>query len=234
MNKDTKTIERLPPEQEVTSSNLVGRTRTSLDSIPIQSSNPKQEPKEAVSTRNVADFGHQLATSETNPQSFVVESNPITEEWLKAVGFRWEQFHRQPEKQWVLWLGSALEESWTDTQDLGLEICSGGIDGTWFCWLRADTSSRYHRFIHIRHIRFQCEVAALIEALTGQKWNIENHWYGSVLSSRRAEQTRAEHNRLDKRIHREQHPWYENEKDPDRARASSPTLDAAIKGGLAS
>jgi hypothetical protein len=30
------------------------------------------------------------------------KSEPITEEWLKAVGFRWRQIDRQPSKQWLL------------------------------------------------------------------------------------------------------------------------------------
>jgi hypothetical protein len=35
---------------------------------------------------------------------------PITEEWLREVGFRWYQFDLQPDKQWLLWLGTALAE----------------------------------------------------------------------------------------------------------------------------
>ncbi len=32
----------------------------------------------------------------------------ITEDWLYAVGFRWHQLDRQPNKQWLLWLGNAI------------------------------------------------------------------------------------------------------------------------------
>lgn len=36
--------------------------------------------------------------------------DPITEEWLKSVGFKWHQFDRQPDKHWLLWLGGGLKE----------------------------------------------------------------------------------------------------------------------------
>lgn len=52
-------------------------------------------------------------------------SEPITEEWLKSVGFKWHQFVRQP-----------------------------------------DTTCG--------------DVIALVEAITGQPWDPENHLYGSA------------------------------------------------------
>ena len=45
-------------------------------------------------------------------------SEPITEEWLKEVGFKWHQLARQPEKQWLLWLGDAVRDGLGIEQDL--------------------------------------------------------------------------------------------------------------------
>lgn len=47
-------------------------------------------------------------------------NNPITEEWLKSVGFKWHQLDRRPEKQWLLWLGDALPEHMQHAIDAGL------------------------------------------------------------------------------------------------------------------
>ncbi len=61
---------------------------------------------------------------------------PITEDWLREVGFKWHQIERQNEKQWLLWLGDACNESGRiDTQDLGIEVLSGFHgDDRWSCW----------------------------------------------------------------------------------------------------
>ena len=74
---------------------------------------------------------------------------------------------------------------------------------------------------------------ALVAALAGQDWNPENHWYGMVVTSERAARLRAEDGRLDKRIAREGHPWYEAEKDSSRAGPTAEDQDAAIQSGLA-
>ena len=167
----------------------------------------------------------------------VAGPEPITEDWLKSVGFKWHQFDRQPGKQWLLWLGDV--ESFGSSEDLGIELAPGACLGRkyeergWFCWVRGDSSSRYHRFLHVRALRFQHEVIALVSALTGQEWNPTNHWYGAVRTPEASESLQREHERLDKRIAREQHPWYEAEKDPDRAKPTMEDRDAAIKSGLA-
>lgn len=168
------------------------------------------------------------------------ERHEITEDWLRSVGFKWAQFDRQPQKQWILWLGDALQENhkdrhwrFTSTEDLGIQICAGAIDETWNCWLRADTSHRYHRFIHVRTLKFQDEVAGLVEALTGYPWKPENHINGCVETPEVAARLRADYHRLDRVIAREQHPWYDHEKDGGRAKALPEHIDAAIKGGLA-
>jgi hypothetical protein len=46
---------------------------------------------------------------------------PITEEWLKLVGFRWHQLERQPSRHWLLWLGGALDDGTVPAvEDLGI------------------------------------------------------------------------------------------------------------------
>jgi hypothetical protein len=144
----------------------------------------------------------------------------ITEDWLKSVGFKWHQFNRQPSKQWLLWCGIRSAGNWgVDTQDIGVEVCSGGMDGTWFCWLRSDTAHRYSRFLHVRHMRTKGEVSRLVEAVTGLPWKPENHIYGSVCTDQQAAHLNAEWDRLDKRMVREDRPWREIEKDDTRGGA---------------
>jgi hypothetical protein len=160
----------------------------------------------------------------------------ITEDWLRSVGFKWHQFDRQPNKQWLLWLGSALlrRDMFTGSEDLGIELAeNSGSFSDWFCWLRSDSAHRYHRFIHIRHLRYQDELIQMIEGLTGQQWNPANNLYGSMCSPESAERQRQESDRLDMRIQAKQHPWHESEKDPDRGRPLVDHVDAAIKSGLA-
>lgn len=142
-------------------------------------------------------------------------NNPITEDWLKSVGFKWHQCDRQPSKHWLLWLGGCMEQSWTCFEDLGIEVAPDN-DGAWHCWLRSDSSHRYHRFIHVRHIKFQREIIALVKALTGLEWNPANHLYGSVRTQKQADHIRKEDQRLDRQwnIHGpKHHKWSEVEKD---------------------
>jgi len=164
-----------------------------------------------------------------------MEQEPITEEWLKQIGFKWHQLERQPGKHWLLWLGGAIrdpeaEKSWTftDSEDLGIELADDSR-GNWFCWLRSDAAHRYHRFIHVRHIRFRSELIALVVALTGQEWDETNHMYGGVTKPEVAARRREEQSRLDLRMREEEHAWYQSEKDPDRGRPLVEHMDAAIK-----
>lgn len=139
--------------------------------------------------------------------------NLLTEEWLKANGFKWHQFDRQPNKQWLLWLGGAINGGmFTSYEDLGVEVAPG-YEGRWFCWLRADTSGRYHRFIHIRHIETVDDLTGLIAALIGRPFDAAHARYGHLHTPERAERMRLEDERLDQRLLRDQPSWYENEKD---------------------
>ena len=85
-----------------------------------------------------------------------MNSEPITEDWLREVGFKWHQFDRQPNKQWLLWVSDACGQWGSSGDDLGVELAAGSYDAErgdregWFCWLRSDVSHRYSRFIHVR------------------------------------------------------------------------------------
>jgi hypothetical protein len=160
----------------------------------------------------------------------VILNDPITEEWLKSVGFKWHQFDRQPDKQWLLWLGDFTSSG--DTQDLGIELAPGR-DGTWFCWLRSDCSHRYSRFLHIRYLKVCGEVIRLIVALTDSDWRPENHIGGAAMTQKRADSIRADRDRLDRRIMMQGHPWRDIEKDDSRGGALPEHMQHAIDAGLA-
>jgi hypothetical protein len=171
---------------------------------------------------------------ENSKDEQVQSEEPITEPWLCSVGFKWHEFERQGSKQWLLWLGDACRRgrSFEDTEDLGIEVASSR-DGWWFCWLRSDGSHRYSRFLHIRHIRFQNELIAMIEGLTGQAWDPANNRMGAMLKPERAAWHRERENRLDQRIIRETTPWRSIEQDPSRGGALPEHMQAAIDAGKA-
>jgi len=109
------------------------------------------------------------------------ERVPITEEWLKSSGFKWDQFDRQPEKMWTLWLGAALvdvrngnkRKMFAGPEDVGIEVTTqkeNGVVKNWSCFLRSDVAGRYGRFLHIRYLVYRDELVAIIEALTGQQF----------------------------------------------------------------
>ena len=167
----------------------------------------------------------------------MILNDPITEEWLKEVGFRWHQFDRQPNKQWLLWLGDSLWDGkgwcFSSYEDLGIELAYNQSSDDWFCWLRSDSAGRYHRFLHIRHLRVCGDVVNLITALTGANWRPENHVNGCVLRPENAEYRRREAARLDQRILRGNRKWFGVEEDDSRGRALSQHMQAAIDGGMA-
>ena len=169
--------------------------------------------------------------------------DPITEEWLKDVGFKWHEFDLQNTKHWLLWLGGGLKEkpALTCYEDIGIELAANsardGLLPDWFCWLRSDAAGRYHRFIHLRHVETRRDVTALVEAISGRPWTPENHLYGSLHSPANADRIRTDRQRADQRMIHEAGPhakWAEIEKDDTRGRALPEHMTAAIKGGLAS
>lgn len=137
----------------------------------------------------------------------------LSEDWLKANGFKWHQFDRQPNRHWLLWLGGAIGDGmYTSYEDLGVEVAPG-FDGKWHCWLRADTSGRYHRFIHIRHIATVGDLAGLIAGITGRPFDPAHTRYGHLHTPERAERMRQEDERLDQRLLRSGPAWFSNERD---------------------
>jgi len=141
---------------------------------------------------------------------------PITDDWLKSMGFRWHEVEGDA-KHWVLWLGDVVREGgFASTEDLGVELSSGHTHDKYFCWLRGDYSHRYSRFIHVRHLRLQCELLRLIEGLTGEDWKPGNVWHGSLVTDKQAEFYHKEKERLDVKFIESAHSWNELEKDATR------------------
>jgi len=142
----------------------------------------------------------------------ICEAPLITEDWLRDCGFKWEQFDRQPEKQWLLWLGRACVEysqRCNDSDSLGIELSKvqpqpEGYRGLWHCWLRSDIAGRYARIIHVRYLYLRAEVEQLIAALTGRRVDWKDSLYGSLHSPEQGEQFRQDRMRLDQRIN---HAW---------------------------
>lgn len=162
------------------------------------------------------------------------DEEPITEDWLKSIGFKWHEFERQNAKHWLLWLGGGLRQkpSLTDVEDIGIELSPGWRDEQeWFCWLRSDAAGRYHRFIHLRHVTTRGDVIGLVEAISGRPWTPENHIYGSLHSPEAAERIRRDLQRPDQRLRFSAPRWAEIEKDDGRGRALPEHMTAAIKGG---
>jgi hypothetical protein len=166
-----------------------------------------------------------------DPQTKPSQDDPITEEWLREVGFRWHQVERQPAKQWLLWLGGVIEDGLTCFEDLGVEVSPTLNDGRWHCWLRRDTAGRYSRFIHIRHIQNCGELIALIGGLTRQAWNPSNHFYGSMYTEAGAAQIRREQTRLDHAYLQKRERWAVVEEDDSRRRALPEHVEEAVKRG---
>jgi hypothetical protein len=158
-------------------------------------------------------------------------TDEISEDWLRAVGFKWHQMERQPDKHWLLWLGDAVRESddsLLSYEDIGLELAPG-FDGKWFCWFRSDAAGRYHRFIHIRHLRTQADLVKLVEAITGLPWTPENHLYGSARGPKSAERIRANNDRFDRELLRQGPAWSKIEKDNSQGGALPEHLQAFEK-----
>lgn len=165
---------------------------------------------------------------------------PITEDWLKSVGFKWHQGERQPYKHWLLWCGASARSRrmLASIEDIGIELAPAwwqnrngedlGEIGAWHVWFRSDVAGRYGRFLHVRHMECQDEIIKLVEAVTGQDWNPDNHLYGSVQAPEYAARIRRAEERLDHRIRRDD-PWRESEKDETRSRPLPEDIDALDK-----
>lgn len=171
----------------------------------------------------------------------MTEQIPITEEWLKEVGFKWHQLERQPSKHWLLWVGAAVagdEISFASFDDIGIEVAdmryensAGDVVGrdAWFVWFRSDSSGRYHRFIHVRHMRWRHELVKFVEAVSGQDWNPENHLYGQLRTPKQTALLRERDKRFDRQIMRDGYPWSDVEKDDTCGGALPEHLEAHEK-----
>jgi hypothetical protein len=106
-------------------------------------------------------------------------SAPITEEWLRASGFRKAWMVNEHEPHWVLWIGDS-RRFMQGSEDLGIELGPPrNRDETWFCWMRSDYSHSRGRFLHVRHISTQGDVIGIFQGLTGENWNPTRVQYGS-------------------------------------------------------
>lgn len=146
-------------------------------------------------------------------------SEPITEQWLRAAGFKRES-GAEWKDHWVLWMGGAVADKTAySSEDLGVEVapCLGG-DGRWFCWVRADYCGRYSRFVHVRHLRKAADLAGLIAALTGFPFDPANSMYGGYHKPETAARLREDYaRRLEVRLAREwaERVLRETGQDPD-------------------
>ena len=160
---------------------------------------------------------------------------PLTADWLAATGFKWHQLDRQPEKHWLLWIGSAIREGpdWrhtADSHDLGVELAPSVYTGQWHCWLRSDVAHRYGRFLHVRHLSTQEDVIRLIEGLTGLPWHPEDALYGVLHTPEQAGRIRQKDTRLD-RVWATQPPyWRTCETDPTQGTALPEHLEHFMTG----
>ncbi len=132
-------------------------------------------------------------------------SELITEDWLRDSGFKWEQLERQPSKHWLLWIADACidpveRRMFSSHDDLGIELAKDDRESWWYCWIRADFGGRYSRFLHVRHVTKISEVIAIIEALTGRKFEPSDCLRGSFRVPEVAARMRADSDRLDRRI----------------------------------
>lgn len=94
----------------------------------------------------------------------------ITEDWLAEVGFKYrDPQDRQPFRHWTLTFSEPDDDGmYLETTMPGWRNAKGEhvfADGGWFLWLGRD-----HKFLHLRHVFEREEIIAIVEALTGQKW----------------------------------------------------------------
>jgi hypothetical protein len=143
--------------------------------------------------------------------------NVITEDWLREVGFKYDTpdpRHREL-KHWTLWFGDCIEGN--HGNDLAIELSQNRSED-WFCWLRSDMAHRYHRFIHVRHMKLQEDLIRLIEGVSGQTWDPANNAYGVMRSPKSAESLRKESERLDMYFNERNCKWNTTERDPDMSK----------------
>lgn len=128
---------------------------------------------------------------------------PLTEEWLSAAGFKWDNVERSPYRHWILWTGHCLprERTLWGHDDFGIELTKRDEAGSAFlCWFRADYCGRYCRFLFVRELATVGQLKWLIEAITDIPFDPANCLYGSLHRPEEAKRLREEADRLDRRI----------------------------------
>lgn len=151
---------------------------------------------------------------------------PITEDWLRASGFRWHEMPRCIDKHWTLGLGGTVrgDRRAYSNDDLMLELTKADKSGPdWFVWIRADYAGRYSRLIHVRYMQRVDQVIALIQGLTGLEFRQDHCLYGNFHRPDDAQQLIADADRLHERQARE---WGE------RAERDTSETDTAREGKL--
>lgn len=146
---------------------------------------------------------------------------PITEDWLKEIGFKWHEVERSG-KHWILWIGSSLANNpakgyrHSSFDDFGIELSKFGKDDGYMCFYRADYAGRYSRFIFCRDIWTQEQLIRLIEALTDIPFDKQNAMYGTLYRPEQAAHLREENERLDRKMALA-HRWRDDEQDDTKA-----------------
>jgi hypothetical protein len=132
------------------------------------------------------------------------QAAPITEDWLRSVGFKWHELNREPVKHWLLWIGECLappKQMFSGPDDFGIELApSPGDRQTWNCWFRSDLAGLYTRFIHVRELQTQDQLTRMIEGLTLMPWKPEDCLYGAMRRPEVAARIREDEKRLDRQL----------------------------------
>ena len=131
----------------------------------------------------------------------------ITEESLRSLGFKYHEV--QGRKHWLLWIAEAIKPVYSDLllnsrEDLGVELSAMDLASDlmplWHCWIRADYSGRYSRFLHVRYMKHVGEIPSLITGLIGYPFDPANAYYGSLLTPENAARARQ---RDERDLHRQ-------------------------------
>jgi hypothetical protein len=137
-------------------------------------------------------------------RSAVHEPTPLTEEFLRDVGFRWHQNELQPNKMWLLWIGGAMfsRNGMASFDNFGLELSESTWEGERYfsLWFRSDIAGRYSRFLWARDLTTVEQLVRVIESLTDAPFSPLNVLYGSLHTPEQAARLRVSEQRSDWRI----------------------------------
>lgn len=130
----------------------------------------------------------------------------ITDEWLKAHGFKWEDIPRAG-RHWILWIGRAIPNCryTQDSSDFGIEIAPRLLaDDAPSMFFRADYAGRYSRFLYCRRLDGTEDVMRIIEAIIyPNKFEECFTRYGYLASPEQAARMKKEDEAFDVRMLKE-------------------------------